>query len=347
MSNLHYLVTGGAGFVGHHVVAELIKSGAVTIIDSLNYSGSLDRLREIKIHPDLPNSSTLLDKVRVINWDLRVEAEPNLIKELQDVTHIIHMAAESHVDSSIEDPMKFVMANVVGTTNILQAARKLPKLEKFLHFSTDEVFGPAPFDEKGFWEESLHDPKNPYAATKSAAGQMVNAFANTYQLPCIETFTMNVFGERQHKEKFIPKCISAAIDGSYVPIHGTPDKTQAGVRSYIHGSNVAKAVKFLLHEVEGGTNLVPRFNIVGEEEIDNLSLALIIDEMVGELGPRYGYKPKGLEWEIVDFHSSRPGHDLRYALDGRKLKNMGFKYPSNFQDSLRSTIRWYLENARV
>jgi dTDP-glucose 4,6-dehydratase len=224
----------------------------------------------------------------------------------------------------------------------------MPKLKMFLNFNTDEVFGPAELDSwEGFCEDDVHNPKNPYAATKSAAGQMVNAFANTYYIPCVETFTMNVFGQRQHPEKFIPLCIRAAITGDTVNIHSTPDRTQAGVRSYIDAKNVGAALNWIVDNLNVTPQYVARLNIVGEQEVDNLTLAKMIDEIVGALGPKYGYKPAGLKYELVDFHSSRPGHDLAYRLDGSRLKYSGFTYPSNFEKSLRDTVKWYLENGKV
>jgi|JI10StandDraft_1071094.scaffolds.fasta_scaffold01143_31 dTDP-glucose 4,6-dehydratase len=335
------LVTGAAGFVGHHMVEHILKNTDFDIvgIDSLSYSGSLDRLRDIQIDPFHHPRFTH------IGYDFRQPAGPNLIKELARVTHVLHMGAESHVDRSITDPMSFVTANVVGTTNMLELARGLPNLELFIYFSTDEVFGPVPLDPSypGHKEDAVHNPKNPYAATKSAGEQMVTSFANTYGMPCIITRQMNIFGERQHPEKFIPKVIRSVMNGETVPIHATPDRKQAGMRHYIHARNVADAHMFLLKNTpwtKAAPGHVDSYHIVGEREVDNLMLAQMIEGFVKELAPA----AKGLAYEMVDFHSSRPGHDLRYALDGGKMKSLGWQPPKNFEESLRKTVEWSLAN---
>ena len=339
------LITGAAGFVGHHMVEHILKNTDFDIIgiDSLSYSGSLERLRDIQIDPFHHPRFTH------IGYDFRQPAGENLIRELSRVTHVLHMGAESHVDRSISDPMSFVMANVVGTTNMLALARGLPNLELFIYFSTDEVFGPIPLDPDypGHQELAVHNPKNPYAATKSAGEQMVVSFANTYGLPCIITRQMNIFGERQHPEKFIPKVIRSVLDGDVVPIHATPDKLQAGMRHYIHARNVADAHMFLLKNQpwkKADKNHVEAYHIVGEREVDNLMLAKMIEGFVRDLAPAEGLTVAGLKHEMVDFHSSRPGHDLRYALDGGKMKHLGWQPPKNFEESLKKTVQWSLQN---
>jgi dTDP-glucose 4,6-dehydratase len=357
-----YLITGAAGFVGSHMVEHILKNSKDKVIgmDSLTYAGTWDRLRDVKMS-DHPHSKSAYDCERFIPLahDFRNPAEPNLIQELKEVTHVIHMGAESHVDHSITDPMRFVQANVVGTTNILNLARKLPKLELFIYFSTDEIFGPAPMLKEdnsfsyaqgyyGYKETDTHNPKNPYAATKSAGEQLVTSFANTYDLPCIITRQMNIIGERQHPEKFIPICISTALYGGDINIHATPDKTQAGLRHYIHARNVADAHMFLLngkHKLD--TKNAESFHIVGEKEVDNLSLAKLINEYVGVLADQKSMVAEGVtNFNMVDFHSSRPGHDLRYALDGSKMKSLGWEPPKTFEESLKKTISWTLDNLR-
>ncbi|HEY0901590.1 MAG TPA: GDP-mannose 4,6-dehydratase [Micavibrio sp.] len=345
MSHKTILITGAAGFVGHHMVEHILKNTDFEIIgiDSLSYSGSLERLRDIQIDPFHHPRFTH------IGYDFRQPAGENLVRELSRVTHVLHMGAESHVDRSITDPMSFVMANVVGTTNMLALARGLPQLELFIYFSTDEVFGPVPLDPAypGHAELAVHNPKNPYAATKSAGEQMVTAFANTYQLPCIITRQMNIFGERQHPEKFIPKVIRNVLSGEVVPIHATPDKLQAGMRHYIHARNVADAHMFLLKQQpwrKAAAGQVEAYHIVGEREVDNLMLARMIEGFVRDLAPALGLSVAGLKHEMVDFHSSRPGHDLRYALDGGKMKALGWQPPKNFEESLKKTVAWSLQN---
>ena len=232
------------------------------------------------------------------------------------------------------------MDNVVGTAHILDYARKLDNIEQFAYFSTDEVFGPAP---KGinYKENDRYNSTNPYSATKAGAEELVVAFENTYQLPCIITHTMNVFGERQNPEKYIPMVIKKVRDGEKVTVHANKDKTIAGSRHYIHAEDVAEALLFLYNydiatiEPDDTGAKCQKFNIVGKNEIDNLQLAQFIADT----------QSKKLIYEMVDFHSQRPGHDLRYALDGSKMKKMGWEPQSAF-DRLESTIDWTLKNDR-
>jgi dTDP-glucose 4,6-dehydratase len=342
MSKRVFLLTGAAGFVGHHFVEHILKNTDDVIIgiDALTYSGSLDRLRDIDINPfNHP-------RFQYVGYDFRQPAGMNLIRELSAVTHVLHLGAESHVDHSITDPLRFVMANVIGTTNMLSIARELPNLELFVYFSTDEVFGPVPLDaaHPGHGELDRHNPKNPYAASKSGGEQMVVSFANTYALPCIITRQMNIFGERQHPEKFIPKVIRNVLNRETTPIHATPDKTRAGMRHYIHARNVADAHLFLLDRKpwlnETGKD-VAAYHIVGEVEIDNLSLARqIARHVIARTGSGE------FLYEMVDFHSSRPGHDLRYALDGTKMRQLGWSPPRTFDDSLEKTVDWSLNRRK-
>ena len=363
MNKRTWLITGGAGFFGSHLIEHIFKNtnDNIVIVDNLNYSGSLDRLRDVKVdgQPLYPS-----DRIKVFTWDFTVAAEPNLVKELQDVTHVIHGGGLTHVDHSIENPEAFVMANVLGTTHVLQLARQLKNLEIFHYVDTDEIYGPAPMEEydfvgggyvktnngqKGFSETDRMSPKNPYAATKAGASMMVEAFANTYKIPCIVTNMMNLFGERQHPEKFMPICIRKAIYGGTVQIHSNKDKTQAGKRTYIHCRNASDAFLMLHDEKpwlksENYFTNVERYNIVGEEEVDNLSLAKMINEIVQIEAEARNIVAAGLETEMVDFHSSRPGHDLRYALNGTKMEHLGWTPPNSFKESLRKMIGWYLDN---
>lgn len=320
------LITGGAGFIGAHIVEGVLKNTGwnIVILDRLDISGNLERLRDMEIWEKEKG------RVNFIWWDLKSPINDLVKKNIGDINYIWHLAASSHVDRSIEDPLGFVMDNVVGTCNILNFARDAKNLELFINFNTDECFGPAL--EGVFYKESdRHNPKNPYAATKVGQWALGAAFENCYKLPVINTYTMNVYGERQHPEKFIPMVIRKVLRGEKVTIHSNKEKTQAGKRHYIHARNVCSALLFLTNRDFGGYD---EFNIVGEKEIDNLALAQFIARVVG----------KELNYEMVDFHSSRPGHDLRYALSGEKLKNEGFSFPKNFEESLEKTIKWYLDD---
>ncbi len=263
-------------------------------------------------------------------------------RAIGNIDYIVHAGAETHVDRSITDPEAFVMANVVGTFHMLEYARTLHDLEWFNYFSTDEVYGPA---EKGVehGETARINATNPYAATKAGAEALVNAYGNTYGLPVFITNTMNLIGERQDPEKFLPLIMNKILDDEELLIHANADKTKAGSRFYLHCRNAADAILFLLANAQQRE----RYNIVGDVEVDNLELALsIFDIMVhGPINPfGTGLTPLALRYKMVDFHSSRPGHDLRYALDGLKLKTMGFEYPILFDESLQRTVKWFMEN---
>jgi dTDP-glucose 4,6-dehydratase len=316
------LITGGAGFIGHHLVEGILKNTDwdIVILDRLDISGNLERLRDIEIWEKEKH------RVKFIWWDLKSPINNSVAKDIGEIDYIWHLAASSHVDRSIENPLLFVMDNVVGTCNILNFARQTEGLKLFINFNTDECFGPAP--EGIFYKETdRHNPKNPYAATKVGQWALGVAFENCYKLPIINTYTMNVIGERQHPEKFIPMVVRKVLNNEIVTIHSNKNKTEAGKRHYIHARNVCNALLFL---TKRGFKGYEEFNIVGEKEIDNLTLARLIAKIVG----------KELKYEMVDFHSSRPGHDLRYALDGTKLKQMGFEYPKTFDDSLEKTVKW-------
>ena len=332
------LITGGAGFIAHHVIDKILSTTDWEIItlDRLDFSGNLNRLKEVvSSYPEKEQR-----RVRVVHHDLKAELNPEIIASIGHVDLISHLAAGSHVDRSITYPLEFVMDNVVGTANILDYARKLDNLERFAYFSTDEVFGPAP---KGvnYKENDRYNSTNPYSASKAGAEELVVAFENTYGLPSIITHTMNVFGERQNPEKYIPMVIKKVRDSEVVTVHSNKEKTVAGSRHYIHAEDVADALMFLFNynissmEPDKTGAKCQKFNIVGKDEIDNLSLAKFIAQV----------QNKDLNYEMVDFHSQRPGHDLRYSLDGSKMKEMGWE-PHSAYERLESTINWTLKNDR-
>ena len=333
------LITGGAGFIEHHLIYYLIKNTNWDIVslDRLDYSGNLNRLDNILSKITAEQKA----RVKVIFHDLKSEINPWIKKELGDIDIILHLAAGSHVDRSIDFPMEFVLDNVVGTANILDYARilnKEKKLERFVYFSTDEVFGPAP---KGidYKENDRYNSTNPYSATKAGGEELAVAYENTYNLPIYITHTMNVFGERQHPEKFIPMCIRKIRDGETITVHSNKTKTIPGTRHYIHAEDVAEAILFLLtnnidFKNDYGGAKCPKFNIVGPEEINNLELAQIIADSQG----------KKLKYEMVDFHSSRPGHDLRYSLSGEKMKKLGWIPSIKLTERIKQVVGWSLKN---
>ena len=236
------LITGGAGFIAHHLVDKILSTTdwEIVTLDRLDFSGNLNRLNEVVSQ----YSEVEQKRVKVVYHDLKAELNPEIIATIGKVDLISHLAAGSHVDRSITHPLEFVMDNMVGTAHILDYARKLDSLERFAYFSTDEVFGPAP---KGidYKENDRYNSTNPYSASKAGAEELVVAFENTYNLPSIITHTMNVFGERQNPEKYIPMVIKKVRDNEVVTVHANPEKTVAGSRHYIHAEDVSDALMFL------------------------------------------------------------------------------------------------------
>ena len=317
------LITGGCGFIGSHFVEHVLKNTDwnIVIVDKLTYASlGFDRLREINA---LDN-----DRVKIITWDLCVEISDSLMKEIGIVNYIVHMAAETHVDNSISFPVSFIKNNIMSTVQLLEYARKLENLEIFFYFSTDEVYGPA-LGDKMFAEDERHNPTNPYSASKSSAEMICISYHNTYKVPVMRINVMNAFGEMQHSEKFIPKIINKILNDEVVEIHSYPDKKTSGTRFYIHARNIAAGVLFLIKNGKIGES----YNLTGEKEVSNLEMAQLIAKYIN----------KDLKYQMVDFHSSRPGHDLRYGLDGSKMKILSWKLPVGFLKSLEKTVNWEIK----
>ena len=318
------LLTGGCGFIGHHFVEHIIKTTdwKVIILDKLTYASyGVSRLKDTGVYDH--------ERVRLFTYDLSVALSVGLIQEIGDINYIVHMAAETHVDNSIAEPVSFIHNNVMSTVHMLEFARQLLSLEIFFYFSTDEVYGPA-LGDKLYEEDERHNPTNPYSASKSAAEQICVAYHNTYDVPVMRINVMNAFGERQHIEKFIPKALKQILNGETVQIHSYPDGQTSGTRFYIHARNIAAGVLFLLNNGTIGQS----YNLTGESEVSNLEMAQMIAD-IAEVE---------LKYKMVNFHSDRPGHDLRYGLNGSKMNNMEWVLPLNFNDSLHNTIKWYLDN---
>tara|TARA_B100000902_G_scaffold18574_1_gene22268 strand:+ start:145 stop:1167 length:1023 start_codon:yes stop_codon:yes gene_type:complete len=333
------LITGGAGFIAHHIIAHIIKNTDwdIVTLDRLDLSGNLNRLHEI-----LDEFSTKDKKrLKIVFHDLKAEINSQIKSEIGTPDMILHLAAASHVDRSIIYPMEFVLDNVVGTVNLLDFARTLKNLEKFVYFSTDEIFGNAP---KGvsYKEYDRYNSTNPYSASKASAEEFCVAYENTYKLPIVITHTMNVFGERQHPEKFIPMTIQRVRDSEKVFIHANKEKTKAGSRHYIHAQDVADGLMFILglknyqHQGDFGNAKCPKFNLVGPEEINNLELAQKISKV----------QKKELIFELIDNHTSRPGHDLRYSLSPNLLKSLGWEPKIKLSKRIEEVVDWSLKNKR-
>ena len=334
------LLTGAAGFVGHHTLAHLLKTTSFNFVvtDSFKHRGISARLRSV--FEEVP---TAADRVRVVTHDLTTPIDRVTAEEFGGINLIINMASESHVDRSISEPREFIENNIRLVLTLLDYARTLENLELFLQISTDEVYGPAIFGENHKeWE--THFPSNPYSASKAAQENICYSYWRTYGLPMIITNTMNIVGERQDKEKFIPMALSSLISGSGVPIHARESargEWHAGSRYYLHARNQADALRHIisrlsdLHLTYSERNFkLEKFNVVGEMELKN-------DDLVRMLASFLKIEAK---LEYVDFHSSRPGHDLRYALDGSRLSEFGWIPPVPLAASLERTVNWYLKN---
>lgn len=333
------LLTGGAGFIGHHVIDYLLRKTDwnIVTIDRLDLSGNLHRIHDVlSFYP--PETKKRLEYVY---HDLKAPITGYISHAIGEVDIILHLAAASHVDRSIDCPMEFAQDNVIGTVNILDFARTQKNLEKFVYFSTDEVFGPAP-GKIMYSEYDRYSSTNPYSASKAAGEEFCVAYQNTYGLPIIVTHTMNVFGIRQHEEKYIPKAIRSVLKGETLTIHSDPTKTFAGSRFYINTEDVADGLFFLLNLKEYpvvdafNTAKCPKFNLVGKEEIDNLQLAQMISAA----------QNKELKYEMVDFHTSRPGHDLRYGLSGDLMRSLGWEPQVSLSQRIQQVTDWYLNNLR-
>lgn len=325
------LITGSAGFIGAHLVEHIMENTDWHIVglDSFKHRG--DSLRVAHLDPE---------RYEVHCCDLSAPISYRLANKIGHVDYIVNMAAESHVDRSITDPVPFVQNNVNLALNVLEYARTV-KPKMFIQISTDEVYGAAP-EGTDHVEWSPIIPSNPYAASKAAQEAIAISYWRTYGVPLVITNTMNNFSERQDPEKFVPMVISKILKGETVTIHGS--EQYIGKRHYLHARNHADALLFLMkcttptqYVDDPSQVLVPdRYNIVGEVELNNLELAEIIAEMLD----------KPLNYKLVDFHALtvRPGHDRRYSLDGDKMEKLGWKAPTSFRDSLKKTIDWTLEN---
>jgi dTDP-glucose 4,6-dehydratase len=321
---MRVLITGGCGFLGHHLVEHIYKNTdwEIIIIDKLTYASyGFKRLENAQILSS--------GRVKVFTWDLCSKLTPGLLSELGKIDYILHLAADTHVDNSISNPVEFIHNNISSTVNLLEYSRTLKDLKTFLYFSTDEVYGVAHVG-TSYKENDSHNPSNPYSASKSASEVICLSYANTYKIPLIITNTVNITGERQCVEKFIPKVIKAVRDDRIIEIHSNSDCSKPGSRFYIHARNVSSAVMYILEHGKLGE----KYNITEDVELDNLQLAQKIAKYMG----------KELKFKLVNFHEDRPGHDLRYDLNGSKLKELGWKPTVPFEESLERTIRWTMEN---
>ena len=324
--NKRILITGGAGFVGHHVIDYLLKKTDFDIIslDRLDHSGTLNRLAEIL------QGNPEWHRVKIVWHDLKAPLNDFTINKIGHIDYIFHIAAASHVDRSVQYPTEFFMDNIIGTSNILDYVRKnCPNLNLFLYFSTDEVFGPAP-EGVSFKENDAYSAKNPYSASKAAAEEICLTYCETYNLPIIVTHAVNIYGKRQHPEKFIPLTVKKVLNDEIVEIHSNPQLTEAGRRYYLHVDDLSESLLFLINNFKVGE----KYNLVAKEELSNLELAQIIAQILG----------KELRYVMVNPKKTRPYLDFRYALDGTKMKNLGWEPKIKIRDALVELMPWFKEN---
>ncbi len=330
------LLTGVGGSIGCHTLAHIFHNTDwdVVGIDSFNDKGLTDRVYVVmKEHPEWKA------RLKIYTHDLKAPFAPQLIEEIGPIDYVISMASRSDVDVSIEDPSNFIKDNVAIGINVLEYAR-IAKPKVFIQISTDEVYGAAGEDSAHKeWSPIL--PSNPYAASKAAQEAVAISYWRTYGVPVVITNTMNNFGEMQQSAKFPAKVQRQVSNGEVVLIHGKTngDANEFGSRFYLHSRNFADALIFILNmkpylHQDGHIDQPDRYNIVGDRRINNFELAKMIAEFVG----------KPLVYEVVDFHSQRPGHDRHYALDGSKLKDLGWKSPTSFEEALKKTVEWTKEH---
>jgi dTDP-glucose 4,6-dehydratase len=328
------LVTGGAGFIGSAVCRQLAANpqNQVLNVDKLTYAGNLASLRQIENHPnysfveaDICDDTTILDLLRT-----------------EKIEAIMHLAAESHVDRSIDGPAAFIETNIVGTFRMLNAAltywRDLPEPAKssfrFHHISTDEVFGDLPFDSGIFTEETPYAPSSPYSASKAASDHLVRAWHETYGLPVVLSNCSNNYGPFHFPEKLIPLVILNALDEKPLPVYGAG----ANVRDWLFVEDHARALELVVTKGKPGES----YNIGGRAERTNLSVVETICDILDNKRPR---KDGGRYRDLITFVTDRPGHDRRYAIDASKIeRDLGWKPAETFDSGLERTVQWYLDN---
>ncbi len=323
------LITGGAGFIGSHVVRLFVNKYPDYLIlnlDTLTYAGNLENLKDIESAPNY----------RFIKGDITDEQFINKLFEKTPIDGVIHLAAESHVDRSISDPMLFIKTNILGTVNLLNACKKQWNSfenKLFYYISTDEVYGSLG-DEGLFTEETSYDPKSPYSASKASSDHLVRAYYNTYKLPVVISNCSNNYGPNQFPEKLIPLSINNIKQGKQIPIYGKGEN----IRDWLYVEDHASAIDIIFHEGVSGET----YNIGGNNEWKNIDLIRLLCEIMDRKLDR----EPGTSAKLITFVTDRAGHDLRYAIDSSKISEKLKWNPSvTFESGLEKTVDWYLENS--
>lgn len=331
---MHILITGGAGFIGSALIRYLIKNTDHQIlnIDKLTYAGNLESLVEVESNPNYAFQKTDICDAAAIEQSFS-EFQPDLI---------MHLAAESHVDRSIDGPAEFINTNIVGTYTLLEASRKYwqslsqhkKSQFKFHHISTDEVYGDLEGTTDLFTESTPYAPSSPYSASKASSDHLVRAWYRTYGLPIVITNCSNNYGPYHFPEKLIPLVILNALDGKALPIYGKGNQ----IRDWLYVEDHAKALyKVVMEGTIGET-----YNIGGHNEKQNIEVVKTICHILDVLKPQSNNQPYE---ELITFVEDRPGHDLRYAIDASKIKNdLGWTPEESFESGIRKTVEWYLNN---
>ena len=324
------LITGGAGFIGSHVVERLAthhKESRLIILDKLTYAGNR------------ANIDAFVDDERVIfiEGDICDAQCVETIFERYAIDAVMHLAAESHVDRSISAPMLFAQNNILGTITLLEVARKAwhgRKTEcRFLHISTDEVYGALSFEAKPFTEQSRYEPHSPYSASKASSDHFVRAYHDTYGLPTMITNCSNNYGPRQYPEKLIPLFINNIVERKPLPVYGSG----MNIRDWLYVGDHAEALTKVLHEGTVGET----YNIGGDNEWSNIDL---VKELIRLTDEALG-RAEGESMSLINYVEDRAGHDLRYAIDASKIeRELGWQPRTSFAEGLKMSVKWYLEN---
>lgn len=326
------LITGGAGFIGSHVIRLFVKKYPqyeIFNLDKLTYAGNLENLRDVET----------VSNYQFIKGDIVDAAFIEKLFQEHQFDSVIHLAAESHVDRSIVSPMDFINTNIIGTVNLLTAAKSVwqnPKSQirnpRFYQVSTDEVFGSL--GEDGYFtEETKYDPRSPYSASKASADHLVRAYGHTYDIPILITNCSNNYGPYHFPEKLIPLAINNIKNMKPVPVYSQGEN----VRDWLYVEDHAVAIDLVFHKAEPGAT----YNIGGFNEWKNIDLIKLLCKIMDEKLQR----PPGTNEKFISFVKDRPGHDLRYAIDSTKIsEDLGWKPSLTFEEGLRKTVDWYLAN---